>query len=244
MAAMVRLEWWRYPDGFDIVERPEGYGGIWRDPKLIGKHSAALVIARGSDAFEKLRKGPRLWLEARRPTAFETYLIEGTENRVFRHLANMPPTPEGAQAFANRWGLLNCWGWKEFWALIDVVHAQAKTMNMGIDYARRDPKEHTPESDRFFGTSLELLRGKLAGDVRPSIFLKANTLFDFCWAEFMQLEGSGVQIRRCPRCGSVLVLGTVGQPAIYCSNACRIAMHRRSKKESAERAARRRRARN
>ena len=56
----------------------------------------------------------------------------------------------------------------------------------------------------------------------------------------MQLLDSGVEIRRCPRCGSLLALGTVGQPAIYCSNACRIAMHRRRKKKKEQWSAQRR----
>src|SRR5687767_5989556 len=95
MAAMVRLEWRRYPHGFDVVERPEGYGK--RDPNLLGKHSVALGI-RGVTTWEALTKGPRLWLEARNPEASETYVIEGTDNRVFLKLANIPLTQEGALA--------------------------------------------------------------------------------------------------------------------------------------------------
>ena len=103
MAAMVRLEWRWYPHGFDVVERPEGYGQ--RDPNLLGRHSGALGL-RGVATWEALKKGPRLWLEARKPEASETYVIEGTDNRVFLKLANMPLTPEGAQAFTNEWGIL------------------------------------------------------------------------------------------------------------------------------------------
>jgi hypothetical protein len=232
MAAMVRLEWWRYPDGFDIVERPEGYGGKLREVGLLGRHSW------GSGVYEKLLKGPRLWLEARKPTAVERYVIEGTDKRVFLELANIPPTPAGAQAFTNQWGLLTSWGLRETWTRVDIIHARAKTLNEGIRHTKSQPNKPPPGyTEQSFSIRLNLRRGKLTGDITPRVFLQADTLEEFCWAEFMQLLDSGVEIRRCPRCGSLLALGTVGQPAIYCSNACRIAMHRRHRKERDQRAA-------
>ena len=220
MAVMVRLEWRRYVHGFDVVERPEGYGDRW----------PGLELLKTCGSLEAAMKGPKLWLEARRPNSFETYVLDGTHNRVFAELANVPPTPEGAQAFVNKWGLL----YYEVgpWQLVDSVHAYATTINERIDRAAK-------QGSVDLKADLILQHGKLAGDVRPSFFLNARSLPVFCDAEFAQLHGSGIDIKRCLKCGAVLVLGTVGQPAIYCSSACRVAMHRQRKKERERRVQRR-----
>ena len=139
-------------------------------PNLLGKHSVALGI-RGVTTWEALTKGPRLWLEARKPKASETYVIEGTENRVFLKLANIPLTQEGALAFTNEWGILIRHEWaRESWERVDVIHSQAKTMNEGIDHAAAGASCALDLDNLLLTTQLTLLRGKLAGDVNPAFF--------------------------------------------------------------------------
>jgi hypothetical protein len=77
---------------------------------------------------------------------------------------------------------------------------------------------------------------KLAGDSAPRFFLEPRDLLQFCYAEFLQVVQGGTQIQSCPRCGALFMLGTVGQRRAYCSDKCRIAMHRRRQREAEQRA--------
>ena len=68
MAFVVRCEWRRYPDGFHLVEREPKEGDI---------------ILPGADE----QPGPDgwcdwLWLTPRNPNRSESYVLEGTDNRV------------------------------------------------------------------------------------------------------------------------------------------------------------------
>ena len=218
MTTSVRCEWRRYPDGFQVVERERKAGDKATD----------------GDVFE-----PWLWLTPRNPDRWETYVLEGTENRICLALANMPLTQEGVLSFANRWGT--------FGVLMGAKASDDEQMTVIGDMAvvHRQMIEHVvdgepgPDFDDWvqenWSVLLTLRRGRLAGDTESRNFLQAEALYAFCCAEFVELLESGVEFRRCPRCGKLLARGKVGKPQIYCSDACLMAMYRRRKKARAAR---------
>jgi predicted nucleic acid-binding Zn ribbon protein len=228
MGAIIRLQWARYSDGFVVVrDRPP-------PPRvLLAEQSKDISTAR--------------WLEPRKPNKTVTYVAEGVDQRIFLDLANagraLPRGLAEAQAlmeervlaFTGKWGLLNDY---EPFPLLSDVWIAANRLNRLVERVRPEAVGDISKQLAFSGPvpyleepGLRMCWAKLAGDSAPRFFLRPENLLQFCYAEFLQGVGS-VEIRSCPRCGTLFALGTIGQQRTYCSDACRIAMHRKRKREA------------
>jgi hypothetical protein len=160
---------------------------------------------------------------------------------------------ESVLAFMNRWGLLDDHGpHRHFPLLIDVLIAADRLYRL-VDRVQRDPASDIskslafgrpkPREEEALDDLLGIARAptprmrwaKLAGDSAPRFFLEPRNLLQFCYAEFLQIVEGGTKICSCPACGVLFMLGTVGQRRAYCSDKCRIAMHRRRQREAQQR---------
>jgi len=169
-------------------------------------------------------------LVLRKPGRSELYLLEGTTSRVFLDLANVGASTESVLTFVDRWGLLFT---NRGSAKVTVVTHHAETMREAIEEAQRSSAAEDLDKLLFthgLHTSLSMRWAKLPGDSAPRFFLKPEGLWYFCCAELLQLVDAGTEIRRCPRCGTLFAIGKVGKPPMYCSAACKVAMHRKAKR--------------
>ena len=80
---------------------------------------------------------------------------------------------------------------------------------------------------------MRLRFGRMRGDLTPRVFIEPQSLWLFCVSELMQLVAGGTVFQPCLNCGSVFTRGVEGtrKTRQYCSDRCRIAMHRKSKRE-------------
>ena len=168
-----------------------------------------------------------------------SYVLEGTGNGLFLELANAPDTIEGALAFVNKWGVPYSDS-RSGELAVRSFHRMADMMRNAVHLAKLDPAAAVERLGRTRawkpGVELTLRFGRLPGDTTPRIFLDAGDLFDFCKAEFLQLLEGGTEIRDCGNCGTLFTIGRVGNQPVYCSDRCRVAMHRKKKRASEKRA--------
>jgi predicted nucleic acid-binding Zn ribbon protein len=209
MTALVCLVWSRDPKGYEI--RKQFRSGLLDDES---KPRPYLVVAP-------------------RSSQQEPYTVEGTEERIFLDLANTPRTPDGVVAFANKWGLLGRMRDQDLNDFYRRIANMAEAVDVVGTHSIAE-LEHLLKVD----LRLSMRIARLAGDSAPRIILDARTLQGFCNAELMQLVDGGVEIRKCPPCGKLLALGKVGQQPSYCSDRCRVAMHRKKKREREARSVR------
>jgi hypothetical protein len=246
----VRLEWTRYPDGFELTDDPNR---IWEErrsrvrPRLLGPNkqwpsadcdevrNARMTLACAAAARAEARRKnepPGRFLVPRKPKRSESYLLEGTAQHVFIDLANVQDDDTSVLAFVDKWGLLN--------NINDNFDASRSTPAMlGMDMRRAIANLQRDPPDWMLRILPRLRRAKLAGDSAPRIFLQPDDLFGFCCAEFLQFMEAGIEIRTCPRCGTLFAMGKVGKPPLYCSRACKVAIHRKAKRARELRASKR-----
>ena len=236
MPGIIRVEWWRDPKGFDVrtqfgpgneLATDKESRDIWADfDELEGDHRAGI------------RKGVERWLVPRTPCPMPkrdrgSYVLEGTNNGLFLELANTPGNVEGALAFVNKWGV-PCPDSGSGEMAVRSFLRLADMMRKAVHLAKLDPAaaiERLGRTDKWKpGVELTLRIGRLPGDLKPRIFLEAGDLYDFCKAEFLQLLEGGTEIRDCGNCGTLFTIGRVGNQPIYCSDRCRVAAHRKSKR--------------
>jgi hypothetical protein len=200
MSDLVRLEWTRWPDGFEV------------------------------------EKGRLLPVKRERS---ESYVLEGTDQRVFIDLANVRDEV-GALAFTDRWGPLVgiIQGVLVGVPLVAGLIKLAEKMDDAADAVRRDPDAAIAGHAilRGKGTDLQWRWAKLVGDSAPRLFQDPGDLWGFCVSELFQSINGGIQIRRCLRCGNHIALGKVGKPPLHCRPACKKAMYRKRKREAEQRA--------
>jgi hypothetical protein len=255
MGTMIRLQWVKYPDGFVVV----------RDrPPLIGVHGGdfgalaltnGMLLSSGTPAEHQIfdeELSTASWLAPRNPERRTSYIAEGIDQRIFLDLANAGrdnPTESVEQlrayieqrvlAFTNQWGMLYTELLDEYQPslLLDVWCAASHLYRLVDGVQRADISKSLAFSPAEpYVPELRMRWAKLAGDSAPRFFLQPPNLLHFCYAEFLQVVEGGTQMRSCPRCGELFALGKVGQPREYCSDACRIAMHRKRKREREQRA--------
>jgi hypothetical protein len=163
----------------------------------------------------------------------ERYSLEGTGNRVFLEFVNTPCTPQGVAAFVSKWGLLvsdrQARDVEHICKLIEAGRGAAAWLN---------EDEPMAEIVRLGGPRIPLVLRirRVEGEAKPRMVLDATNLFGFCFAELFQMLEGGTEIRKCLKCGTLFTLGKVGQRASYCSDKCRVAMHRRRQREAQQRA--------
>ena len=207
MSAIVRLEWTRYPDGFEFTEDPY---------RLLLAHVA-----------------PGRYLMPRKPKRSERYVIEGTSERVFIDLANVADDDASVLAFVDKWGLLRQPA-LQYAAGRSSPAVLARQMRQGVENLQTDPTSEGLEPWQL--PRGRWRRAKLVTDSAPRFFFEPIDLFAFCCTELMQLAEAGTEVRKCLRCGELFALGKVGKPPMYCSTACKKAMHRKRKREAEQRA--------
>ena len=213
MTGTLRLEWFRDPEGYEIVEIEKG------------SSPAARSIAAGERHCSVVK--PRSGRE-------EPYVLEGAGNRIFIELANAEKTPEAVLAFTKRHGLL----WtppgasdrgsyaqplEEFYDAISGLRTAAELAGSnGL-------QEIVPRLSKR-GVRLHMRLVQPAGETAPRLILDPTSLLSFLHAEFLQRLDGGIEIRNCPRCGKVMAAGRAGQQPRYCSDSCRVSAHRRMKR--------------
>jgi hypothetical protein len=228
MPGIIRLEWWRDPKGWDVVEDQWGPGNICeRDRYSRGVYVDVLHYT-----------GPETWLVPRTPPEHrnrQKYVLEGTDNRVFLELANAPPNLAGALGFLTRWG--NPAPEPSGEVALRDFYEMARSMNEAVVLAKRNPigayellADRGAPRSQYATMNLGMRFGRLLGDSTPRLFLDAGSLLCFCQAELLQLLEGGVEIRDCGNCGTLFALGRVGQQPLYCSDRCRVAAHRKNKR--------------
>lgn len=89
MAGVVRLQWTRLRNGFDLVD----------DQDQLGR---GYTIKLGDPSTDE----GLFWFKPREPQIPEPYVLEGTANRIFLELANVGEDSKKAQAFVSKWGPL------------------------------------------------------------------------------------------------------------------------------------------
>jgi hypothetical protein len=215
MGALVRLEWTRYPDGFELTNDPRRFAHI------------------GASADGR-------YLVPRKLNKSETYLLEGTKSRVYRALAKVQDDDASVLDFVNEWGCLT----RRDGQYADGHTSPtefAKIMRAAIAAAeRKDPTvgdggatNKTWMHRLAVVPRLLLRRGKLAGDSAPRLFFEPRDLWGFCRAEFLQrIDGTTWGQCQDPECGAYFAPSDFGQPRRYCSNACKQAHYRRQSRAS------------
>jgi hypothetical protein len=212
MAAAIRLEWQRDSHGYDIVERPaEGN-------TLLTEKPARLVIAPRGGAPER-------------------YSLKGLDDRVFEHLANTPSTPDGVLSFVDGWGLLDELGEHEVQGFYGRIRELYELIKLARDFRLIQQPQMLERAMNEKGVGPMNLRfGRLRGDSTPSLFFQPRSLWLFCCAEVMQVVAGGGEIRDCANCGAFFTIGLdpgVRSTRTYCSNRCRMTMHRRERRRGA-----------
>jgi hypothetical protein len=232
MSAIVRLEWEIDSKGYDIEDRAgsgkvrKGISTDLTDPErtILGTPAAGLfVIARGGKP--------------------ERYVLEGIENRVFEDLANTPETPEGVLAFVNKWGLP--FRTKDMsLSLLDPPHGMVNgefynciwQLKRAVEFASSgnfEPFERSMDKRGIAG--LQVRFGRMRGDSAPRLFVEPRSLNTFCWLELMQSIVGGAHFQRCLNCGAFFSIGIergTRSTRQYCSDRCRVAMHRKGRGKS------------
>jgi hypothetical protein len=213
MAATIRLEWQRDSNGYDIDERPKKEGRTY----LTSDPGGTFVVPQGGKK--------------------ETYVVEGIRDRVFEKLANTQNTTGGVLSFANAWGLLGnamsegdmreqevsdfYEGIKDLRWLINLAQELRATQQLSRLEQAMNQKGVGPMNLRF---------GRLLGDSTPRLFFQPRSLWLFCCTEVMQIVAAGGEIKNCLNCGAFFTIGIdpgARSTRTYCSNRCRMAMHRR-----------------
>jgi len=231
MSAIVRLEWEIDSKGYDIEDRPDPTPSRSVISTNMTKAEATMAGDSASGLFLVPRGG--------RP---ERYVLEGIKERIFEDLIATPQTPEGALAFAKKRGLLYrtkdmslCFrddrhdGFVngEFYNCIGQLRHAVKLAHEG----RLDALERAMQRGGIKG--LQVRFGRMRGDTAPRVFVEPSSLNHFCWLELMQLIAGGTQIQKCLNCGAFFSIGIEKGTRItrqYCSDRCRVAMHRKNKR--------------
>jgi hypothetical protein len=230
MGATIRLQWIREHD-YRVVDMEE----MRREklPRMRLDDDPALARSILDDLNSPGPGWP--WIDACSPEAKrEVYTLEGVHNGVYLALANVKPNTESVLAFTKDWGPLTTLDT----SIVSVrrVIAQAALMREAIGELQRSPRAKGLDvrlAERGLHARLHLALDRFNTDSAPRVFLRADDLLQFCIAELLM---EGREIRSCPRCGTMFATGKVGKPPLYCSDACKVAMHRKKKREAELRA--------
>jgi hypothetical protein len=221
MAALVRLEWQKDSKGYDLREVPERERPAEWEGSILEDDGSPLpactaIIPRGG-----------------RPL---TYLVDG---QVLWDLVNTPRTPEGVQGFVNRWGLLHTRK-SNFGTRVEDYNGPIHNLGIALDLAvdrnwpglerylaKVEKQQHVgPMRPRF---------ARVPGETMPRLFIQPDNLTSYCWIELMQVVAAEATIQRCLNCGAFFPRGIekgTRNTRQYCSDRCRVAMHRRGKRKN------------
>lgn len=134
------------------------------------------------------------------------YKCKADDLSILHDLLNMPDTPAGVLRFVNRWGLLAP---PSSQSRRRVQTFYVERIFLALSSSTGLPR---PTRDQCVA-SLELTRGP-----NGRLFLRANTLNDFLWAQVFQLKDGA--IFQCPICKEFARAPKTGRPPKYCSDAC------------------------
>jgi len=76
---------------------------------------------------------------------------------------------------------------------------------------------------------------RVPGESTPRLFLQPNNLTSYCWIELMQVVAAEATIQRCLNCARFFPRGIergTRSTRQYCSDRCRVTMHRKSKRRT------------
>jgi hypothetical protein len=213
VGASIRLEWQRDSGGYDLEDRPDKPCTSFL-ADLAGK-GGKFVVPRG---------GKR-----------ETYVVEGLGHRIFEALAKTHQSPDGVLAFVNEWGLLEQGPNQE----VSEFYEHIEDLRQLLDVAALNNFRLLERYINQKGIGPMNLRfGRLRGDSAPRIFVEPRSLWLFCCCEVMQVVAAGAILRNCINCGAFFTLGTkqgTRSTRQYCSDRCRVAMHRKGKQRRMKR---------
>lgn len=227
MGATIRLEWLLDSKGYDLEQdQPPAL-----QPPATRAYGKRRSVRAGDDTIAGQGALTRGAYIVPRGGTVEPYPLEGTEDRVSFALMNIPATPEGALDFVNEWGMPHSHGRTYVSEILDVRNSMQTVVLHAI-------KSNWPKLERIMPEKgigrLSVRFGRLRGDSSPRVFLQPDSLFSFCWLELMQILAGGVAIRACLNCGAFFSIGIergTRSTRQYCSDRCRVAMHRKAKRD-------------
>lgn len=224
---LVDFKWWRCIDGYRLKQTkpalwtPRGRIEIDREERVsLGNEPVRLGLESASDRFEQ----------------YEPFKISG----LFTIFAeDTPATPEGMQAFCNKFGLLG--GGrpdlasvkgkpKNVSVVVDDLLALHREFRRAVDLYRHGDlagvanywnSTHWPASIR---TGLRVEHGKIEMMFEPPGLIQAM------WLQFAFKVCADTKLLRCERCGTPFAVGTgTGRrkTSKFCSNACKVAAFKR-----------------
>jgi hypothetical protein len=213
MAAAVSLEWKKDSKGYDFRTVRERLHPHYLDPRILDAdptESYAIIVPRGGRA--------------------ETYPVR---DQVLLDLVNMPHSLEGVQSFVNQWGLLR--RERATWRDTDF-YGESYSLRQALNYTRAENWGQLERAVMGRKVGRMAVRfARIGGESAPRLFLEPDDLISYCWICLMQMVGGGADIQKCLNCGAFFVIGLekgTRSTRQYCSDRCRIAMHRKNKRKA------------
>jgi hypothetical protein len=202
------FEWQVDPNGYRFESTDQK---TWRDPPEPHEPERLILVP---DGFQSTRYHP---------------LADHTA--LFRNFADVDPSPEGVQAFANRYGLLKK---PEEEGPIATWYDRIRRMKNAVNLWEKGRVEGNmrPVIDYFAKGQRAVSEVRLThvpGKKDPSLNFVPGHLLAAMWLQFGQAVSSSANLRSCTWCSTWFVFGTgTGRrkSAHFCSDNCRKASHR------------------
>ena len=202
------LLWGRCADGYELVAPPRG--------KTLAEGGGSVTAAEIAASLVVRRRSARLSFRQVR------FCRTGAQP-LYKRLANISPTPQGALSFIEAFGLLAN---RRSESVGDVLSHRA-AIRMLLAAARRDDWETI---ELWLIDNGTVVRSRFAigfaDDGRPEVLHQPTTLISAIYLQLLQDKAAGTQYKRCkrPGCPEYFYYGpNTGrrETAEYCTPSCR-----------------------
>jgi hypothetical protein len=210
MSQVFEFQWERDRDGYHtkLMKSKEG-------ETLLARREGYYLFANGGQA------------ERYRP--LDEYPV------LFREFAEIPLTPDGVLAFANKYGFYDDLSTKDGVPIIRWYSA-IKLMNHIVRLWKYNDEEELID----YFKRLDLGRASLKFEKSPrtgslALYLEPKTLISAMWLQLVEVITSNVGIQKCARCTTWFRYGTgTGRRSTsqYCSDNCRKSAYKHRKKHN------------
>lgn len=241
MPNLLRLEWERDADGYQLVEVQEDY---WEDDSRAGpQHFSTEVTPWAAALIDDV--GGRALMVGPFPSSPLSFLVPKGKSTLrydpldkhpalFREFADVERTPRNVNAFADKYGLL--FG-SEAVELVDPWYSEIEQMQAAVKmWETGRERGNLNPLIKVFNESLNVTNrvqfGQSPYEKRPALYITPTSLRDAMWLQLAQAVSANTQLRRCLWCPAWFTFG-VGtgrrKSAHYCSDKCRKAAHMHQK---------------
>ena len=230
--------WVRGPGGWSTRERE-----TVEEPRALGQPLEPVLTPSQLSLADMDLSGLKDWPVD--PEAKQDFLVpDGQETlryrpldkypALFREFADAKISPEGANAFADKYGLLHTRDDIEpveyFFDEINRMRSAVEMWESGLE--RRNWAPLIQAFDRHTRGAASIKFGIASDADRLALHITPNSLISAMWLQFAQAVSVNTQLQRCLWCPTWFVYGTgTGRrkSAHFCSDKCRKAMHRHRK---------------